>query len=60
MKNFINNHVRLILYSFFTLAVLGCFVRFLWLFLIPHIALSLYVWYDIIKTKINKTKMEKK
>lgn len=50
MKNFIDNHIRLILSSFFTIAVLGCFIRFLWLFIIPHIILSLYIWYDIIKT----------
>ena len=59
MKNFINNHVRFILYSFFILAVLSCFIPFLWLSIIPHLILSLYVWYDIIKTKRNKTKMEK-
>ena len=59
MENFINNHVRFILYSFFILTFLSCFIPFLWLSIIPHVVLSLYVWYDIIKTKINKTKKEK-
>lgn len=53
-KNFLNNHTRLILYSFFILAFLSNFVRFLWLLIIPHLILSLWVWYDIIKTKRKK------
>jgi hypothetical protein len=48
MRDFINNNVRLILYSFFIFAILGLFHPHFWFLVIPHIILSLYVWYDIL------------
>lgn len=54
MKNFLNNHTRFIMYSFFLILIVSMFIPFFGFFLIPYIILSIYVWVDIFKSKMRK------
>ena len=54
MRDFLNNYVRIIMYSFFLIFTLSIFIPFFRFFLIPYIILSIYVWVDIFKSKMRK------